>query len=279
MKQPVLWCGLTLVSLSLFSSLTNAETCEQKTDRWPYVVSQGNDQAEIAFAAELSVERSCERLAATGTAEAYAQIFGLDAQLLDSAVGVSVVDRNQLQLAANLTVMGYVVESIDEQMGIGVGFQNSAAIPIDLSDRQTIMVGPIPVGVTYGLAGEAGVDYAVRGEVLQADADVNPYLDTDIYARAGVDAVIARVEASGEVQLLDERAYTKLIVSMDQVDFNRVDVTAYGDHQLDALEGRIDVFAGANLGSLSPEYSAELLNWSGYSRADPLYDIRRSFTW
>ncbi|MFW7379798.1 MAG: hypothetical protein ACOH5I_13380 [Oligoflexus sp.] len=266
----------TLGSGLLCASALTANPCESKLDQWPYAVDFGGQDANIFFEAGLEVNRDCRDLGTRGYAAAGAGLLGLEALLIESDANLGLIDRRHFELHAGIAILGFVVDSYHYETVAELQWQDQVQFPIDLSSKELIMVGPVPVNVTYGVEGEAGVRYGANIAFLEADLEVDPFLDSAVYAQAGVDVGFAAVKATGRVKLLDDQLRTKLWVSMDQVNFDKVDLVASGDNDLSALDGAIELYAGAKIGGFDRSYSDDLFRWDGYVRNDRLFDVQES---
>lgn len=278
MKKPFnSLAGLLGAGILCFSSAALANPCERKVDFWPKTINFGDNTARIFFDSALEIARDCQLFSARGFAAAGGGLFGVEGLFIESTADISIYERRDLEFNSGIAVLGYVVDTYQYQNTVDLNWQDRLQFPIDISDKQLLWVGPVPVNVTYGVEADVGVQYDVTMAFLEANFAVDPFVQSSVYARAGVDVGLASVYASGRIQLLDDQLQSNLWLSMDQVNFDRIDVVASGDNSLEALKGGIEIHASAGLGVWEKNYTEELFSWNGYARTDRLYDVQESF--
>lgn len=251
--------------------------CEEKVNSWPYNVETGNETAGVFFSAEFRVDRNCQRLAALGESLAGGRLFDLEANLIEAKAEASLSNRRNFNVNSDLTVLGNTVNLFSYNERLELVFSDRYVVPVDLGDDTTVMVGPVPVKVEYGISADLGASYRLSLAVIEAAFNTRPFIESDVYASAGVDVGIAFVRTSGELLLLDDELNIDTVINLDQVDFDRVDLAINADNDMNALDGRIDVEAGVDVGVYKKEGERNLISWDGYSRRDLVLSYYDSF--
>lgn len=68
------------------------------------------------------------------------------------------------------------------------------------------MLGPFPIGVTLGISGSAGLkNYWVGLRPLVAKSQVTPFVKAELFASAGIDAILVSVKPQIKITLLEQQ--------------------------------------------------------------------------
>jgi len=210
------------------------------------------------------------KLGAEGKAGGY--VFGVGGDIL-RLTGSMEGDQSTQHVSANLSafVMGQNVYHLTKQATGHWGIDDSVSKGVDFSTSFTVPVGPIPVSVTLGAQGSAGLSYSLNLNPMDASASAGPFVHTSVYGQGGVG--VPHVLSGG------------LGVSMTLVDWDaQLGVTGgvgwfwgfllnhelYGQVTLSMLDGKVYAYVevGHPCFDLPPwctsKYSTNLWSWDGY---------------
>ena len=274
MKMSLL--ALITGAIALISLETQASTCRSTTDQWPYEYSKSGSNSEINFMAEFSILRKCDLLSAKATAHADGQLYGINAELVDTTAAADLKNRKYFSLDTEIAILGYVVDDFHYDEITEIAYEDRLEFPIEIKDRRTFWVGPVPIGVDYGLVGEGGIDYGASLNIGALDMRANPFVNGMVFASTDIDAQIAELKVYGEVILIQDNFSNELSMVLDQVDFDDISMTVNGYNELAALDGRITMYAYGE-DKESSVFERDLIRWNGMTRSDEAYSINREF--
>lgn len=183
--------------------------------------------------------------------------------------------------SVELKVLGNSFTLLDEKSLTLFEKEGEKSDRVDYGYKTRFSVGPVPMSVTVGARGEAGVKYYVRLQPGAAAAVVTPFVDTEAYVEvAGVDVEIASAGVGGAMKLVKDELVLKADLSL-QVDpsgkpYIWQDYSA--QNMMDTLSGRLYLFAKVYVCELGPpphcgnkEFRKELWDWEGFQTNDYLF--------
>jgi len=133
------------------------------------------------------------------------------------------------------------------------------------STTKRFMIGPIPVSVTATVGGTLGfrASITLSDDGFGIQGNVVPFLGTYGKAEAAIDIWIAKVGVEGEIVLLNDTLIITGTVSFFP-DVMSIDFNLRIDNKLEALSGKIDIFAAIRKpwGGWK-KYTYTLFKWDG----------------
>ncbi len=134
------------------------------------------------------------------------------------------------------------------------------------------VVGPIPVSVEFGINYEFGIRYGFFAKPTRVGGYVTPYANSDAYAEAAVDLVIAEAGARGEVTLVDvEAAFSGEAGLAGDINGLYAYIEAGGDFGYDCLDGKVKVYVEHPFG----EWEETLFKWGGIDGSINLFSLSK----
>jgi hypothetical protein len=138
--------------------------------------------------------------------------------------------------------------------------------------------------VKVGAHGQAGVRYGLMADSLQVSANLQPFVESSVYAQGGVDALIAGGGVQANLTLLDYRGDTRLELRLDLESGTPAYTESYGcSHRIDALNGKFSAYAYIYVPRFSlrrpvgkKTYTANLFGWKGFNHQATLFEGKRS---
>lgn len=266
-----LCAGATL----LLSANAMSRTCKTTSDFWPYEVKKEMENADILFYADLYLERSCEEILAEAKAGSNGTLYDMSAELVEAKAIATLKGKEEVTVKGDVIAMGYSLGDFNHTQSTALKVADKMSYPLEINDKKYFMVGPVPVKVQYGLIGEAGLDYQATLDLGSAILDANPYVDSKVFATAGVDVKIARVDATGDVILIKDTMTNHIALELDQVDFETITLDALGYNKVDALRGQITASAVSD--TFGMEHTRELVSWNGFTREDQAFRVELDY--
>lgn len=248
-----------------------AEECQPQSKIWPYEFVKDFEQGKIEVYADLLLENSCTNVKAESKFLTTGQIFGISNDLIDATATASIEKGVAATLKGELMVLGYVVADLERTEKTVQTLKDTISVPIDLSAKRTFLVGPVPVPVEYGVIGEGGLGYEASLAMMKADLKAKPFVKSQIFARASVDAKVAVIEAAGQITLINDQLDNQVSLAIQNYDFDTIYLKASGINNFDGLKGDITIKAKADIMGKPNGYRKELVSWNGFSQEDQLY--------
>jgi hypothetical protein len=226
-----------------------------------------------------------------------AQIFGLKKNLVSSHSYLRTDEApagKQVSYQASLEILGAELLGQPRKKSVTIPMSGgSVSFPVlseRLVERRTLMeskayfsIGPIPVSISAGAAGEVGVELSLNGEMeyacanpsqnpsgmnpndvlrLGASGGARPYAALNAFATAAVDIVIASAGVRADLTLLNLSVPFTVAVTagIDPQSTPNVNAKTSMKLVLETLSGRISVFIDTLFGNVLDE---TIFTWSG----------------
>jgi hypothetical protein len=217
-------------------------------------------------------------LSAEGKAGGY--VFGVGGDLLRLTGSF---DGNQANdtVSANLGVfvLGQSVYTLNKSATGQWGVDDSVSKGVDFSTSIPIPVGPFNIDVTIGAQGSVGVGYSLNLYPDNVSAAASPFVNTSVYAQAGLNVVVAEAGVGVQMTLLNTDLQLGVNAGIGFLGEFYLSSEVYADVTLDMLNGSVYVYAKVYYPCFDPwpdicnkEYKANLWSWSGYQYNSVLFD-------
>ena len=176
-------------------------------------------------------------------------------------------------------VLGETVYNLDENGTPQWSKTDNVSRPFDVSTTVPFTLGPIPVSLTCGVQGRAGVQYFVGLQPVAIKANIGPSVGSNGYCRLAVDVLVFEVGVKGTLTFLSDT----LVLNSDfalqwnglaHLPFYAEKVSL--DDTLSTLSGRLDVFFKLDLGFWDNTWSWTIWDWSGFSISGSLFDVSQT---
>jgi hypothetical protein len=177
-----------------------------------------------------------------------------------------------------LTVLGTNVYNLNHDTNVSWSKSDSLTKSFDWNTSAKFTIGPIPVRVTVGAMGSAGVTYFVSLRPVAAKAYLSPTAQASVYAQAGVDILIASAGVGASMTLIDSDLNLggdiAIVSEGGSAIFNE---RFYACVDLHLLKGNVYVYAEVDLPWPVPdkEWRWTLWNWSGYDNTACLFNTTK----
>lgn len=220
LKKRKTWDGLDLGSHDLVAGYANAWLEINGTETAEEISAEGKAGMWI-LANEINVVYAGGRL--------YAGQDGVDGDLKAAVLGIDLYSKH-----------------IEKAVSYTWGDDRAFYYPLVTEYKQQFMAGPIPIVVTVGAKGEAGLGWFAGLTLLSANAGVKPFLAASAYGKAAVGIQdFLEAGAGGEILVLrdDVRLSGDAAIKFDQEGVPYLAMNLVGINEYRALDGRLFVYA------------------------------------
>jgi hypothetical protein len=217
-------------------------------------------------------------LSAEGKAGGY--VFNVGGDLL-RLTGSFKGNQTNNTIAANLGVfvLGQDVYSLNKSATAQWGIDDSVSKGVDFSTSIPIPVGPFDINVTIGAQGNVGVGYSLNLYPTNVSASANPFVNSSVYAQAGLNIVVAEAGVGVSMTLLDADLQLGVNAGIGWLFGFYLSSEVYADVSLDMLNGNVYVYAKVYYPCFDPwpdicnhQWNADLWSWSGLQYNSVLFD-------
>ena len=229
-----------------------------------------------------------------GSFESWMTLFGKELRLLDMTAGAVATDKDQYADVEVKFGGSTVYDSHDDGPG--------AELNMTIEEVKTwFTIGPVPVSVTAGVAGNMGVAFegkaSYKAKAVAPDpADTNPIDITagvaltpraglDLYASAAVDVYLASVGVRADLNVLSVslpltlglHIYGDEDVSGDSINTENLnmDFQTQMDAVLSTLDGEMSLYAKVGKSPLKKTFRKKLFGWSGPRHTLELFNYEK----
>jgi hypothetical protein len=119
-------------------------------------------------------------------------------------------------------------------------------LPCDESVAWRFAIGPIPMAARLGFRGDAGLAYGYDVALTAVGGYAGPFAKADAYVQLGVDIGVAGAGIEGELVLIDDELTLRGDAALDFVDEPKLTLDLSASNKIDALSGKISVYAYIN---------------------------------
>jgi hypothetical protein len=255
--------GVSIGFLAI-STLAHAYDCPNPYERTlPFVRDIGGDKAAVYLKAEAGLSYDCQVFSASSFGEADVELFKIKAQVINARAATT-HNGERTQLNGRVTTLGYEIKSISRDVSTVYEETFRPNRDIDLSKDMTVMVGPVPVSIRYGVEGVTGIRVKAGFKNFGSNLHTSPFLKTAAYLQGGIDVKIIKASARGDLLLVDGKLPTDLSVYFDRsAKAPTIAYTAHGDILADTLQGSAKALLEVKLGDETKSYERDLFAWNG----------------
>lgn len=217
-------------------------------------------------------------LSADGTAGGH--VFHVGGDLLRFTGSMSGNEATNL-VAANLGVfvLGQSVYSLNKSATAHWGIDDSVSKGVDFSTSFPIPVGPFDINVTIGAQGSVGFGYSLGLYPMYVSATAGPFVHSNVYAQAGLNALVAEAGVGVTMTLLNADLQLGANAGVGWFFGFYITYQVYADAALDMLDGKVYVYAKVYYPCFDPwpdicskQWNANLWSWTGYKYNSVLFD-------
>ena len=240
-----------------------------KTRSWHYSAGS-NDVISGYLKGKLTLRGWVGVAQLKGETRAGGWLFGNEVRLLrmDSEL-MAGSGSNRVRIM--LSVAGQQLLNVNQSRIARLDGSSSKEQPIDEGTTIPFSIGPIPVSVTLGVQGRAGLGYQYALEDGGVDSDLGPFVDTRAYARAAVDLKVAGAGVEGNLTMLKNGLQlagdigTRATVARPHLYY-----AFSGHNELTLLKGRISAIAWVYKPRWGfppwkkKEYEWQIIDWGGF---------------
>lgn len=223
----------------------------------------------------LDLNLTSQASVATGEARVGGTILGSSQDLVKVKASVNAPGSKPMRAYATLDIMGTRVYTFDETKATSWTKSQNYSKSFDKQVLKTrFMVGPIPMSASFGVRGNGGVSYSMTIRPAYARLNFEPYVNSAVYAQAGVDVVVAEAGVRGSVTLLNDKLSLSASAGLYADAQKRLYYEARwsGINTITALKGKVDLYAKVDLLFYSDEWTYTIFNWNGPSTRGTLFD-------
>lgn len=238
-----------------------------------------------ALKGRIDINGSGHTIQSNAEAGLEAYVFNARADLLRATANVQSPDSGDLSARINVSAFG---GSVYDRQFKGAKFQKSDSFSYAIGRdiiSQRFMVGPIPMIITFGVRGSAGLRYDLYASPRYAHASAVPFLNAQVYGQGGADIVIGGAGVGANLTLLnDELELTAKAKIRTDLQAQKIflDANFYAYNKLDALGGNVYAYAFTYVPAFSiPPYEKKqwnwnIWNWKGFHHEGYLFNVNES---
>ena len=238
-----------------------------------------------ALKGRIDINGSGHTIQSNAEASTEAYLFNARADLLRATANVQSPDNGDLSARINVSAFG---GSVYDRQFKGANLQKSDSFSYSIGRdivSQRFMVGPIPMNVTFGVRGAAGVRYDLYASPRYAHASVVPFLNAQVYGQGGADIVVGGAGVGVNLTLLnDELELTAKAKIRTDLQNQKIflDTSFYGYNKLDALGGNVYAYAYTYVPAFSvppwekKQWNWNIWDWKGFHHEGYLFNVNES---
>ena len=259
-----------------FEGSQESSACATYYNRhYPWSFELGDDSFGASLGAEALALANCNGVHLRASAEAKAAVFEQPLYLASTHVDAKAL-RSEISLSAGLLVLGYEVDRTELKTAGEISISGAPRLAFDESQKWRGAIGPVPVTVTYGVAGEAVLKWRSWANIMEAKISAVPHVGADAYVVGGVGSKkVAALMVQGELPILHDTLTAEVGIEIAGDDNAPAAVAkSHVKNSLSALNGRI--FGVVKLLDKSV-YEREFFNWDGIEEGRVIYDEVKHF--
>ncbi len=238
-----------------------------------------------ALKGRIDINGSGHTIQSNAEAGLEAYVFNARADLLRATVNVQAPDSGDLSARINVSAFG---GSVYDRQFKGGTVQKSDSFSYSIGRdivSQRFMVGPIPMNVTLGVRGSAGLRYDLYASPRYAKASAVPFLNTQVYGQGGPDIVIGGGGVGVNLTLLnDELELTAKAKIRTDLQAQKIflDANFYALNKLDALGGNVYIYAFTYVPNFGippwekKQWNWNVWDWKGFHHEGYLFNVNES---
>jgi hypothetical protein len=251
----------------------------QNVKTWDYTV--GNKAIMAAFVqGNIQTKGATDAVTIQAEANAGGYLINHRMDLLQAKGSVTAPLQGAIQAKLNVYVMGQSIYNLDKSEQVDWQVNKVLSKTYDYSTTLRHSIGPISINVRLGARGNAGINVVVGVHSAHATLQVTPQLKVQVYAQASVDAIVAKGGVGGEVTLLNGQMQIGADLGLSNDPAKGLTVTEhfYVQDNVEALAGKLYVFAKVSALFFSHEWHWNLWNWKGFKSNGYLVNISKTTT-
>jgi hypothetical protein len=238
-----------------------------------------------ALKGRIDINGSGHTIQSNAEAGLEAYVFNARADLLRATANVQAPDNGDLSARINVSAFG---GSVYDRQFKGATFQKSDTFSYSIGRdlvSQRFMLGPIPMNVTFGVRGSAGLRYDLYAAPRYAKASAVPFLNAQVYGQGGADIVIGGGGVGVNLTLLNNEleltARAKIRTDL-QAQKIFLDANFYAYNKLDALGGNVYVYAFTYVPAFGippwekKQWNWNVWDWKGFHHEGYLFNVNES---
>lgn len=172
-------------------------------------------QIKADIKASFQINASKTEAQVTAIANAYIEIFkSAPKQVLNAQAIVDAPAKGKVSVESTFWITGIALKPYKGSMDILDMEDNVDHVIVDVYNKFWFAVGPIPVSVTLGASGSAGISWGLYANGVSASAKVAPFVKGDAYMTAGADIIIAEIGVGGRLTIIDATADLKAMANL-----------------------------------------------------------------
>ncbi len=238
------------------------------------------DSFYVDLSGRLELDGSATGTVLNGVTKADCSIVKQKLELLKITGNLKSPKSADMTASLDLSVLGNSVSVLHNTSATVWEISDKASQQISKEYKYRFSVGPVPMSVTIGARGEAGVKYYVGLAPGAITGLLTPFVHSSAYVdAAAVDIEVVSNGAGGEVVILNDDLVIKGNVSLQLDQANKPyiwqDYSAL--NQMDSLSGKLYLFVKVyecDFSSFScgdKKYTLDLWDWQGFKESDYLF--------